>query len=508
MEQEYRVGIYARLSRDDERQGESVSIENQKRMLGEFCLRQGWEVKEIFVDDGWSGTNFERPGFRRLMEAVCSKAVNLVLVKDLSRLGRDYIEVGKYTDCVFPYYGCRFVALNDGVDTLRQNDEISMIFKNVINDIYARDTSKKIRAVRRANAESGKYMGYKAPYGYQKSPQDKHRLVVDPEAAAVVRRIFALRLSGETPQSIADELSVEGILPPGEYAKEKKGGSVCTLRPWSRETVRWILQNEVYTGTLIQLRQESVSHKDHRQRKRPRETWARVEGTHVPIVDPEVWRVVQTLEKTGRFRARGAAPLGGLVYCKTCGKPMKRIVNQKRRKGGMQTYTYYICREHRGDGGTRCISEQKLLAVVAEGKDVPPGGAEIAGRKKELLRFARFLEEGRKKGLISPGTYAVAAREYEQKRRELEAEKRKMRQECGFDVREMIRRIEVGAEHEVEIIYREAGADVFRERQCSFVPFGQDDPVNKPASLVADFTKISETVDGALRGEQIQPILL
>ena len=229
METDYRVGIYVRLSRDDERQGESVSIENQKLMLRGFCARQGWEVKAVFVDDGWSGTNFERPGFRELMEAVRQKEVNLVLVKDLSRLGRDYLEVGKYMDCVFPYYGCRFVALNDGVDTLRQNDEISMIFKNVINDIYARDTSKKIRAVRRANAESGKYMGYKAPYGYVKSPADKHRLIPDPEAAEVVCRIFSMRLAGHTPQSIARQLSLEGVLTPGEYTKRTKGEEVLSI---------------------------------------------------------------------------------------------------------------------------------------------------------------------------------------------------------------------------------------------------------------------------------------
>ena len=510
MEQEYRVGIYARLSRDDERQGESVSIENQKLMLGEFCLRQGWEVKEVFVDDGWSGTNFDRPGFRRLIEAVRGREVNLVLVKDLSRLGRDYIEVGKYTDCVFPYYGCRFVALNDGVDTLRQTDEISMIFKNVINDIYARDTSKKIRAVRRANAESGKYMGYKAPYGYQKSPEDKHCLVIDPEAAEVVRRIFALRLAGRTPKSIADELSMEGILPPKEYAAHKKGKQDRSLGIWKRETIRWILENEVYTGTLVQLRQGSISYKDHRQKRNPRETWARVEGTHEPIVDRETWAAVQKTEKRRAPCKEEATSFSGLVYCKVCGKPMKRIVNRKQRKSGMQTYTYYICREHRGDGVTHCISEGKLLAAVETGlgKEIPPGEGAIIGREKELLRFACLLEEGRKKGLISRETYDTAALEYDQKRREIEAEKRMVGQERSLDIGRMVDRVEVDAEQRILIIWKKRAENVFPEGQCSFVPFGQDDAANKPTSLIADFTKISETVDGALRGEQIQPILL
>ena len=459
MEQDYRVGIYARLSRDDERQGESVSIENQKLMLLDYCARQGWEIKEIFVDDGWSGTNFERPGFQKLMEAVRRKEVNLILVKDLSRLGRDYIEVGKYTDCVFPYYGCRFVALNDGVDTLRQNDEISMIFKNVINDIYARDTSKKIRAVRRANAESGKYMGYKAPYGYRKSPEDKHRLVVDPEAAEVVRRIFSLRLAGESPRSIAGELSLEGILPPGAYGKRDKGEAVCSIRPWSRETVRSILKNEVYIGNLVQLRQGSISYKDRRQRKKPPETWARVEGTHEPIVDRETWAAVQSLEKADAAPGRSAAPFSGLVYCMDCGRPMKRIVNQKQRKGGKRTYIYYVCREHRGEGASHCIPEQALLAAVesACGKalskaEAPP---EIIKRKKELLDFARLLDDGRNKGLISQETYALAAKEYDQSRSLLKAEGKERQGEKTLGIRERIKRIEVGTEHKIHILYKE-----------------------------------------------------
>jgi len=157
--QTYRAGIYARLSRDDERQGESISIENQKLILTRFCESQGWQIMGCYVDDGWTGTNFDRPAFRRLIEDVRDKRVNLVIVKDLSRLGRDYIEVGRYTDCVFPLYGCRFIALNDGVDTIRQNDDVGMIFKNVINDIYARDTSQGQRGARQVyGAESALWL--------------------------------------------------------------------------------------------------------------------------------------------------------------------------------------------------------------------------------------------------------------------------------------------------------------------------------------------------------------
>ena len=351
----YRVGIYARLSRDDERQGESVSIENQKLMLQRYCDQQGWEVEEIYVDDGWSGTNFARPGFGRLMEAVREKRIDLVLVKDLSRLGRDYIEVGKYTDCVFPYYGCRFIALNDGVDTLRQNDDVAMIFKNVINDIYARDTSKKIRAVRRANAESGKFMGYKAPYGYLRSPEDKHHLVVDTTAAEVVQKIFALRKEGNGIQAIADVLNEDHIPPPKDYAAGASGHA------WCRETVRFILGNEVYIGNLVQLKQGSLSYKDRRQRQKPPETWVRVAKTHEAIIDRDTWAAVRALDKT-RYQARrgkSESLFGGLLFCAECGCAMRRVVNHKCRGDEERTYTYYICRGH------VCISEAALKELMS-----------------------------------------------------------------------------------------------------------------------------------------------
>lgn len=370
----YRVGIYARLSRDDERQGESVSIENQKLMLRRYCDQQGWKVVETYVDDGWSGTNFARPGFGRLMEAVREKRIDLVLVKDLSRLGRDYIEVGKYTDCVFPYYGCRFIALNDGVDTLRQNDDVAMIFKNVINDIYARDTSKKIRAVRRANAESGKFMGYKAPYGYLRSPEDKHHLVVDPTAAKVVRKIFTLREEGSGIQAIADVLNEDHIPPPSDYAAGTSG------RAWCRETVRSILGNEVYIGNLVQLKQGSLSYKDRRQRQKPPETWVRVAKAHEAIIDGDTWAAVRVLDKTRYPTRRGKSEnlFKGLLFCAECGATMKRIANYKYRGGDERTYTYYICRGH------VCISEAALKELMV--REIQAHLRQIEPKIEELNR--------------------------------------------------------------------------------------------------------------------------
>ena len=176
MQENYIVGIYARLSRDDERAGESVSIENQKEMLSRYVREQGWTLYDYYCDDGVSGTTFDRPGLNRLVQDATDHKINLVLCKDLSRLGRDYIEAGKYTDFVFPSLGCRFIALNDGVDTLRKNNEMLVILKNVMNDLYARDTSSKIKAVKLSTFKSGKYVGCYAPLGYRKSEADKHVL--------------------------------------------------------------------------------------------------------------------------------------------------------------------------------------------------------------------------------------------------------------------------------------------------------------------------------------------
>ena len=196
MQEQYSVGIYARLSRDDERAGESVSIENQKEMLARYVREQGWTLYDYYCDDGVSGTTFDRPGFNRLVQDATDHKINLVLTKDLSRLGRDYIEAGKYTDFIFPSLGCRFIALNDGVDTIRKNNEMLVILKNVMNDLYARDTSNKIKAVKLSTFKAGKYVGCYAPLGYRKSAADKHILEIDPVTAPVVRRIFDLRLQG------------------------------------------------------------------------------------------------------------------------------------------------------------------------------------------------------------------------------------------------------------------------------------------------------------------------
>ena len=227
MQEKYNVGIYCRLSRDDERTGESVSIENQKIRLSRYVQEQGWNLYAAYCDDGVSGTTFDRPMFNQMIADARAGKINLILCKDLSRLGRDYIEAGRYTDIVFPSMGCRFIALNDGVDTIHKNNEMLVILKNVMNGLYARDTSSKIRAVKQSTFKSGKYVGCYVPIGYRKSPADKHILEIDPVTAPVVLRIFDMRLQGDSFRKIARTLNEEGVPSPAASTTWRRAGRTC-----------------------------------------------------------------------------------------------------------------------------------------------------------------------------------------------------------------------------------------------------------------------------------------
>lgn len=221
----YNVGIYVRLSKDDERAGESLSIENQKLILTKYCAEQGWNIVETYVDDGYSGTSFERPAVQRLLEDAKTGIINLIIVKDLSRFGRNYIQVGQYIDYIFPTYNIRFIALNDNVDTLNGNSTAMdmMPIMNVFNEWHAANTSKKIRAVIEANCKAGKYRTTYAPYGYIKGDNPNRLPVIDPPAATVVRRMFEMRAQGISPKHIAETFNSEGIKVPSDYLAERLG---------------------------------------------------------------------------------------------------------------------------------------------------------------------------------------------------------------------------------------------------------------------------------------------
>ena len=374
MQENYSVGIYARLSRDDERTGESVSIENQKEMLTRYVQEQGWILYSYYCDDGVSGTTFDRPGFNRLVQDATDKKINLVLCKDLSRLGRDYIEAGKYTDFIFPSLGCRFIALNDGVDTIRKNNEMLVILKNVMNDLYARDTSNKIKAVKQSTFKAGKYVGCYAPLGYRKSEADKHILEIDPVTAPVVRRIFDLRLQGYGFRKIALALNEEKVPAPRSfyYMAEGRENLRGETPYWNDVTVKTILRNEVYIGHMVQNKTGTVSYKNHKQVSKPESEWIKVENTHEPLIPLEVWEAVQKLDNhpsRGRSGKSGTIALfGGLLRCMDCGASMRYMRDYRKKVSNKEPeYKAYVCNRYASGGKNACSSHyinQKMLIQV------------------------------------------------------------------------------------------------------------------------------------------------
>lgn len=368
---------YGRLSKEDGDKVESDSIKNQRDLIHTYISRHT-EMKLVDegYDDGYTGTNFERPHFKEMLEAVRSGKVNCVIVKDLSRFGREYIEAGRYIEKLFPALGVRFIAINDNYDTAHLDSASSLMlpFKNLINDSYCRDTSIKIRSHFDVKRRNGEFIGSFAAYGYAKDPDNKNRLVVDPEAADVVRDIFSRLISGQSCQGISDDLNALGILSPMEYKRAKgmnyeSGYRVHSKAMWSAGGVRRILENEVYLGVMEQGKRTTPNYKVKTVIKRPRDQWLRVEDTHEAIISREDFELAARLMRTDTRKAPGAKavyPLSGLVYCGGCKGSMIRKTSTYDGK----SYAYYICAVHRADK-TVCsphsISEAKLEKAVLDG---------------------------------------------------------------------------------------------------------------------------------------------
>ena len=327
----YNVGMYLRLSKDDERSGESLSIENQRKVLTNYINEQGWTLYNEYVDDGYSGTSFDRPGVQRLLEDAKNGKINLIICKDMSRFGRNYIAVGQYVDYIFPMYNIRFIALTDNIDTANNNSaSMEMLpIVNVFNEWYAANTSKKLRAVIETNAKAGKYKTTFAAYGYDKGDDENRTPVIDPETAPIVRRIFEMRASGANLRKIAMALNDDGILSPADYHYTKAGKAtpLYSHHLWSTQAVKRILHNPIYIGTLARMKMTTVSYKNHKVIKRDESDWIVHENNHEAIISKELWDKVRELEdsvSTGKSTKTGEVkPLSGMCYCSTCGTKMK-----------------------------------------------------------------------------------------------------------------------------------------------------------------------------------------
>lgn len=331
----YNAGIYVRLSQEDMRAGESLSIENQKLILTKYVKEQGWNLIDIYVDDGYSGTSFDRPGVKRLLDDAKNGVINLILCKDLSRFGRNYIQVGQYIDYIFPTYNIRFIALNDNVDTASKDTSAMdmMPIVNLFNEWHSSSTSRKIKAVIAANAKAGKYRATAAPYGYVKSDTENRLPIPDEPAASVVRRIFEMRSKGTSPRHIADALNAEKIPIPSDYyyAKLGKPNPRKTAHLWSTDRIKQILRNPTYLGHLVQLRTTTVSYKNRKVIKNNEEDMVIIKNTHEPLVSQEVWDKVREIESSvsqGKRTKKGETmPLSGLMFCADCGEKMRLGTN-------------------------------------------------------------------------------------------------------------------------------------------------------------------------------------
>ena len=371
----YNACIYARLSRDDGDKLESDSIINQKALIRDFLSKHP-EIHAVSekTDDGYSGVNFDRPAFQEMMEDIRSGKINCVVVKDLSRFGRNYIEAGDYIERVFPFLGVRFIAINDNYDSLDRNQSDSLIipFKNLINDAYCKDISVKIRSQLEIKRKKGQFIGAFAAYGYLKDEEDHNKLVVDTYASEIVRAIFKWKIQGMSQGRIANKLNMQGVLCPMEYKlslgmKVQTNFRVHKKALWSSKTVTRILTNEIYTGVLVQGKVGTPNYKIKKIMPRDEADWIRVEGVIPVIVDRDVFDSVQMiLAKDIRIAPEEDVvyPLSGFVKCADCGQNMVR----KSYNAGGKSYSYFICSTRKAGKGcsTHSISEEKLMDVVLQ----------------------------------------------------------------------------------------------------------------------------------------------
>ena len=412
MEQQsfYNAAIYCRLSRDDLSQGESSSIQTQKALLTKYVSDNGWRVVAYYVDDGISGTTFERSGFKQMIEDIEDGKINMVVTKDLSRLGRDYIKTGYYSEVWFPENGVRYIALNDGIDTLKSDNDIAP-FKNILNEMYAKDISKKIKSAYKVKIARGDYHGAFAPFGYAKDPVNKGKLIIDPESSETIRLIFDMAKQGMGAARIRTALIDRKMLTPSAYLYKQKPEKWYTKMyqdadpkkfcSWSMGAVERILDNEIYIGNMIHYKEVTVSYKSKRRQNQPRDKWVRSENTHEPIIDRETWDLVQE-----RFLHRGRLPRTNppnifqrIVRCADCGKPMWLCCNQKSPLTGQKTERrYFHCTTYREFGPTKCSCHSTSHKAVHEIvlNDIREYARLAVERPKELLKTLTESENKQK----------------------------------------------------------------------------------------------------------------
>lgn len=516
---DYHAALYIRLSKEDENEGPSGSVTNQQSLLHAFVREHRLDVYDTYIDDGWSGTSFDRPGFQRMLRDIEAGRVNMVITKDLSRLGRDYIMTGHYMERYFPEKRVRYISLLDGVDTGIESSANDITpFRAIMNDMYAKDISKKIKSVKHDKQRKGEFIGGKPMYGYRMHPSEKNRIVIDEDAAPVVRRIFAMALAGTSCRQIAVRLNEEGVLSPAAYAGLTLSCHGPYSGQWSSERITAMLKNETYIGNMVQGRTARISYKTKKCLRRQPQQWVVVEHTHEPLIDPETFRKVQLMVNSRRNTRSRTYDflLKGLIFCHECGYPLA-VMNRRNAAG--EDRLFFVCRTYQrftkaGVCSCHSIKEQTVTeAVIERTRNVcetylnperlrPIAAAAVAasgrvdGREEELSALHARIDSmtahldrmymDRLNGLLADVDFERLYRRIkaertalEEKLRELEAQKktpvpiedraRELVQQflhCAFTSRELlvslIERIELTESKEIIIRFR------FREPEAIF----------------------------------------
>ena len=366
--------MYLRLSKEDGEKVESNSISNQREIINSYVKRNQITMVKEYVDDGYSGANFDRPNFKEMIKDAYDKQFDTIIVKDLSRFGRDYIEAGKYIQRIFPENGIRFISVNDNYDSKSadMNDtHLILPIKNFINDSYCRDISNKVKSSQKIKREKGDFISAFAPYGYKKSDENKNKLVVDEQAAPNIKNIFDMKLLGYSSKAIADELNHLGVLTPRKYKESQgfkcngfqniKGGN------WSAKAVNRIIENEVYIGNTLQGKSITLNYKNKKQIEKEKEEWIRVEDTHEAIISKEIFAIANTMLKRDLNNSRGKDKIDiftGMLFCKECGSSLiRRTVKYKEREE-----IFYICSKYNNEKSCsrHSIKEETLIKAVSK----------------------------------------------------------------------------------------------------------------------------------------------
>ena len=403
-----KTALYCRLSQDDGLEGDSNSIQNQKNILQKFAEDHHFPNPCFYVDDGFSGGNFQMPAFQQMISDMENGEIGIIVTKDLSRLGRNQLHTGLYIEERFPMFGVRYIAINDNVDTDSSESNDLMPFKNLFNEWFIRDTSRKIRAVLKAKAERGERLGIRAPYGYIKDPETK-KLAVDDEAAAIVRRIFAMCASGNGPSQIARILKKEQVLTPTMYAYTRYGmNHTCldTAHPynWSDSAIANLLENEIYLGNTVNMKYSTKSYKDKRRVEHSREECLVFKDTHPALITQEVWDIVQRVRKNRRrpTKMEEQNKYSGLVFCADCGSNI--VLHRARTMSA--SYNHFTCRTYKKDGESctghyirECVLDEVVLEdlrrVTAMARERPEEFAAYIGSRQsaEIQREIRRQEK-------------------------------------------------------------------------------------------------------------------